>query len=150
MNRLQLIQRVRANTRDFQNATFREQDIIDYINEGIDRFMEVIPELSGLTYLLSNTQIPSLIPSPYHYLLATFSTSRCFFQDDRNYQASTLMNEFEVKLEELKNRVEAGEITIINPETGLAVTTDNPIDYVDLSAYFDDYDDDVDLGVEGV
>ena len=47
MNRLQIIQRVRAITRDFTNSIFREQDIIDFINE----------ELTGSSKLYRNWAI---------------------------------------------------------------------------------------------
>jgi len=151
MDRLNLILRVRSNTRDFSNSIFREVDIIDYLNEGIDRFKQIVPELNGLDYLTSSTSVPSLIPIQYHHLLATYASARCYAQDERHYQATTLMNEFEVKLQELLDKVQSGEVVIIDPDTDLPVVlTDNEIDYVDLSAYWDDYTDDYDLGVEGV
>jgi hypothetical protein len=151
MDRLNLILRVRSNTRDFSNSIFREVDIIDYLNEGIDRFKQIVPELNGLDYLTSSTSVPSLIPIQYHHLLANYASARCYAQDERHYQATTLMNEFEVKLQELLDKVQSGEVVIIDPDTDLPVVlTDNEIDYVDLSAYWDDYTDDYDLGVEGV
>jgi len=152
MKRLDLIARVRANTRDFSNSIFREQDIIDYINEGVMRFKQIIPELNGLSDLLVQSQEPNLIPKEYHHLIALYASSRCFSQDERYYQATTLMNEFEVKLGEFKDKVESGEVVITDPITGVAVTlTDNPIDYVDVS-YFDENGDPVELsdGVEEV
>lgn len=135
MNRLQIIQRVRSLTRDFTNTVFRENDIIDYINEGIDRFAQVIPELQGLEYLLTNTQEPSLIPRQYQHLLAVYATSRCFNQDERHYQATTYMNEFEVKLEELKQAIEAGSVVITDAE-GNEVSGNINIDYVNLEPYW--------------
>ena len=135
MNRLQLIQRSRSMTRDFTNSIFREADIIDWINEGVDRFAQVIPELEGLTHLLTNTQEPTLIPKRYRHLLAIYATSRCFNQDERHYQATTYMNEFEVKLDELKQRIEAGEVVIVDGD-GNAVTTEYDMDYVNLEPYW--------------
>lgn len=136
MRRLEIIQRVRALTRDFSNSIFREQDIIDFINEGINRFKQVIPELNGLERLLAQQQEPTLIPDQYHHLLAVYSASRCFGQDERHYQATTLMNEFEAKLDELKQAIENGDIQIIDPDTGESIVTENENDYVDLTPYW--------------
>lgn len=136
MRRLEIIQRVRALTRDFSNSIFREQDIIDFINEGINRFKQVIPELNGLERLLAQQQEPTLIPDQYHHLLAVYSASRCFGQDERHYQATTLMNEFEAKLDELKQAIGNGDIQIIDPDTGESIVTENENDYVDLTPYW--------------
>jgi hypothetical protein len=149
LDRLKLIQRVRTLTRDFNNSIFRENDIIDFINEGVNRFKQVIPELDGLTDLDANQSVPTLVPTEYHHLLSTYAASKCFFQDDRQYQASSLMNEFETKLDELKNKVENGEV-VIKDADGIAVVVDLPVDYVDTSSYFGEFSTDVDLGVEGV
>ena len=106
--------------------------------------------MSGLTPLLAKESSPSLIPDQYQHLLAVYAASRCFAQDERNYQATTLMNEFEVKLEEFNSRIEDGRIIITDPTTGNPVTVATIVDYVDLSAYWDDAITDLDEGVEGV
>lgn len=150
MNRLDLIGRVRSLTRDFSNSIFRESDIVDYINEGINRIRQVIPELSGLEELTDNTQSPDLLPKQYHHLLALYSASRCFGQDERHYQASNFMNEFETKLDEMKISIEEGRIKIIDPQTNQPINSTYESDYV-VDNYFKttkltDFDD----GVEGV
>ena len=150
MNRLDLIGRVRSLTRDFSNSIFRESDIVDYINEGINRIRQVIPELSGLTELTDNAQSPDLLPKQYHHLLALYSASRCFGQDERHYQASNFMNEFETKLDEMKVSIEEGRIKIIDPQTNQPINSTYESDYV-VDNYFKttkltDFDD----GVEGV
>lgn len=152
MRRTQIIQRVRQNTRDFSNSIFREQDIIDFINEGIDRIRQYIPELRNMTHLLAPQQVPNLLPPQYHHLIAVYATARCFSQDERHYQATTYMNEFEVKLDELKSNIESGNIVIVD-EDGKRVVNDIDVDYVDLTAYWGrprrDRGD-FDKGVEGV
>ncbi len=135
MNRLQLVQRVRSMTRDFAESIFRESDIHDWLNESISRFAQVIPEFNGLKFLYSNSDVPALIPLRYRHLLAVYATSRCFGQDERHYQATTYMNEFEVKLDELKTAIENGEIEIVD-EDGNVIGRDIPIDYVDLGPYW--------------
>lgn len=150
MTRLKLILRVRSLTRDFSNLIFREADIIDFLDEGIDRFKQVIPELSGLTYLTATTSEPSLIPVSYQHLLAVYASARCFSQDERHYQATTLMNEFEIKLEELQGKIQSGEITIVDG-TGTAVVVDIETDYVDLDPYWNESSStlvDLDEGVD--
>lgn len=154
MIRRDIVSRVRALTRDFSNSIFREQDILDFINEGVNRFKQVISELRSMQKLLSPTQEPTPLPEEFHHLLALYASSRCFSQDERHYQATTLMNEFETKLEELKSGIENGTIVIVD-ENGDAIQNDNDVDYVSLSPYwtkgkgvFQLYDED--NGVEGV
>lgn len=129
MTRGDLIQRVRAYTRDFSNSIFRELDIINFINESIDRIREIVPELSDMNYLTDNKHVPKYLPEQYHVLLAIYSASRCFGQDEQHYQSTTFMNEFETKLDELKNRIEAGDIIITN-DSGVVISTLTPTDYV--------------------
>ena len=136
MNRLKLIQRVRSMTRDFTNATFRENDIIDFINEGINRFKQIIPEVKKEELLLSNQQKLKYIPEEFQELLVIYSTSRCFSQDERHYQATTLMNEFEVKLDELREAIDNGIHNILDPDTGEVITMDLEVEYVDLYPYW--------------
>lgn len=150
MNRLDLVKRVRSLTRDFSNAIFRESDIVDYINEGINRIRQVIPELSGLEELTDNTQSPDLLPSQYHHLLALYSASRCFTQDERHYQASNFMNEFETKLDEMKVGIEEGRIKIIDPKTNQPIKSAYETDYVTDNYFKTKSLTDFDKGVEGV
>lgn len=133
MDASQLIRRTRSITRDFTNAVFREIDIIDYINESIDRCKQVIPELRDMEYIERGSVGPDYLPDEYHHLLAVYSASRCFAQDERFHQSSTLMNEFEVKLHHLKSLVDSGELIITDPE-GNAVTMSNA-EYV-VDSYF--------------
>lgn len=129
MNRLLLIRRVRSLTRDLTNSVFREVDIIDFINEGIDRFIQIIPELKNLIHLDSQQEEPSLIPKEYQHLLAIYASSRCFFQDEQHHQATVLMNEFETKLNKLKSDIENGQI-VIKDEDGNIIESDNEMDAV--------------------
>ena len=130
MNRLDLVLRVRSYTRDFSNVTFREQDITLYINEGIERIGQLIPELRGMVGLRKAEDVVTLLPSMYHHLLALYSAARCFEQDERHYQAGKLMNEFETKLQGLSSDVLGGEIVIIDTETGIPITRKLVVDTV--------------------
>ena len=136
MKRSELIRRVRSITRDFSNSIFREQDIIDYINEGINRFKQVIPIFKSVPKLLDQNQEPEPIPEEYQHLLSIYSASRCFMQDERHYQSTVLMNEFETKLDELKQAIENGDIVITDPKTGEEIVSTNEMDYVDLKPYW--------------
>lgn len=152
MRQLDLVQRVRSLTRDFSGSIFRESDITDYVNEGIDRIIQVLPMCKGMPYLTAKTDEVRVLPIPYHSLLALFSASRCFSQDEKHYQASTLMNEFELKMQELKVAVENGEVTIIGTDN-VPLSASNNVDFVQTDDYFEArsgslYDDDE--GVEGV
>lgn len=150
MNRADLTRRVRSYTRDLTSSIFRSVDITDYINEGIDRFRSYIPKLKGMTWLTSDDSPPILLPDEYHYMLAVYGASRCFAQDERHYQASTLMNEFESKLEELNTLIQDGTV-VIKTADGTSVETTIPVDYVTVEYFADDTDDsDIDDGVNGV
>lgn len=150
MRRIDIVARVRAVTRDFSNSIFREQDVTDFVNEGIDRFRQIIPELATLQYLLSNEDEPKLLPLQYHHLLSVYASSRCFGQDERHYQATTLMNEFETKLEELKAGIEGGQVVIKDETTGLPIESTYEPDYVNLKPYWGENHVDEDKGVEEV
>lgn len=135
MRRVDLVRKVRSLTRDFSNSIFREQDIIDFINEGIDRVRQIIKELDGLKQLHSNMEEPTLFPAKYQHLLAVYAASRCFSQDERHYQATQLMNEFEIKMSDLKTTIENGE-EVITDGDGNVVGNDLSIDYVDIKPYW--------------
>lgn len=150
MDRAAMIRRVRAYTRDLSSSIFRQVDITDFIQEGIDRIKGRIPQLKAMTDLTDDTMSPTLLPAEYHHLLPVYASARCFGQDERHYQASTLMNEFEIKLEELLGYISDGTIEIRDPD-GNIVDVSLPAEYV-KQAYFDDrgYDGDDDEGVNGV
>lgn len=146
MNRLQMIQRVRSLTRDLSNSIFREVDITEYLNESIDRVKQVIQELDGMSYLTHNTATPEYLPEKYHHLLPLYSTARCFSQDERHYQATNYMNEFESKLEELRTKIELGDVKIVSTSGEVVVSTYEE-DYV-KDTYFVSSPIDLDNGVE--
>ena len=129
MNRRQIVARVRSRPRDLSNSIFREVDVVDYINEAIDRVMQIIPQMQKMQHLRANEQVPKLLPRRYHHLLAVYSASRCFSQDERHYQATNLMNEFELKMDELKVAIENGDVIIVDDD-GKPVVLDNIADHV--------------------
>jgi len=130
MSLFDITQRVRAYTRDFTRSIFREEDVRSYSNEAIERIIQQVSELRGMKLLVMNEDKPILLPSQYHYLIAIYSSSRLFAQDERHYQATTLMNEFEYKISQLKTAIENGEVIILD-ENGNIVESSLPIDYVD-------------------
>lgn len=138
MKRLEIIRRVRSLTRDFSNSIFREQDIIDFLNEGINRAKQIIPELKKEERLLTNQQELLYIPEEYRHLIAVYATARCFGQDEGHYQATTFMNEFEIKMDELRDKILNGDIIIVDPDTGEEITDGGTggIDYVNLKPYW--------------
>ena len=149
MNRIDIGLRVRSITRDFSNSIFREQDVIDYINEGIERIQHLVPELEGMSVLGSGAQEVELLPKPYHHLLALYSASRCFAQDERHHQATNLMNEFETKMQELNVGIQMGRIVILDAN-GLPIKKVYEEDYVVDNYYNVSAVTDLDDGVEGV
>lgn len=150
MRLIDIDKRVRNMTRDFTSSIFREIDIIDFANEGIDRMMQLVPAFSNMEYLVNSDDVPLYVPKQFHHLIAVYSASRVCAQDERTYQAMTYMNEFETKLEELKTKIENGEIVITDPETGEPVAVGAPNDYVVNNYFFNlnNASGDVDNGVD--
>lgn len=138
MNLKMLRAKVRSHARDFNNTIFRQEDIDLFLNEGIDRFIQVLPQLSNVPYMVGENDVVQVIPREYVHLLSNYAVSRLFSQDERHYEATTFMNEFEAKLDEFKQKVENGEIELIDPDTGLPLDTDIAVDYV-TNAYYRPY-----------
>lgn len=144
MNLTQLTARVRSLVRDLSGNTFRTPDIYNFINEGIDRCIQVIPEFNGMAYLLEELDVPTFLPSHYHHLLAVYGAARCQEQDERFHQATKLMNEFELKLDALKADVLDGTQPITDAD-GNIVDLVGVEDYV-RNVYFEPrYNDEEDI-----
>lgn len=135
MNRTQLTARSQVIMRDFGGSTFRTEDIQSFLNEAIERVQQVIPELENMSLLENATDVPTYLPSKWHHLLSIYAAARCQFLDERHYQATQLMNEFEFKLEELLGKIQNGEQVITDPD-GNTVTNDNPVDFVETISYW--------------
>ena len=148
MTRLELIMRVRSLTRDLSNSIFREIDIVNYINESIDRIKQLIPELRDMNYLLGRDEVPILLPGRYHHLLSIYSASRCFGQDERYYQSTSFMNEFETKFDELRMSIESGGVIIVDASGNEVIVLETTSYVKDI--YFTTINADLDDGVGGV
>ena len=112
----ELIQKVRRYTRDTTGSLFTQEDIVDFCNEAIQRMKQVILEFKDVEILKSNTDELIVIPLEYQHLVGIYSASRCFSQDEQQYQATTFMNEFEVKMDELKNKIANGDVVIYDKD----------------------------------
>lgn len=116
MNLNDLINRTRSYVRDDIGALFKQEDITSWLNEAIDRVREVIYPLNGMIALNGSSEEPLLMPNEWHYILALYSASRCSTQDEQEYRANNFMSEFEMKLLELKERIENGDIVILDAD----------------------------------
>ena len=110
MNVRQMIEAVRDNARDFSGTIFNQGSIIRYINDCSDRIAQVLYELDDIPTLEGDTHVPEYLPKRYHGLYVMFATGRCFTQDGDYGQGASYMNEFELKLEELRNAIDSGEV----------------------------------------
>lgn len=135
MNLSELITRTKLYTRDTSSAMFTEQMVSAFLNEAIDR-VKSYPVFKNMNYLKNMTDIPNLLPSNYHYILALYSSSRCFDFDERFYEAAEKRNEFENMLLELISDIEIGNIDIYDENNELVENTYNVIDAV-VDIYFD-------------
>jgi hypothetical protein len=137
MIRSQLVTRVRSLTRDFSGTTFRIEDVQEFLNEGIDRLAQLFPVFENMVYLENDSDEPVLLPKAFHSVLALFATSRLFAQDERAYQATTYMNEFELKMDELRGGIDDGRI-VIKDANGVTLSNLNDSFYVEDN-YFTKY-----------
>ena len=107
----ELIDMTRFYTRDSNGFMFSDTNIKLFINQGIDRIKQ-FKLFSGLSHLDSLGDIPQILPQEYHYMLALFSASRLFDNDERFYEATQKRNEFEQLFEEMISEINAGNIII--------------------------------------
>lgn len=115
--------------RDVNRTIFQEIEINRSINEGIDRCRQV-PELQEMKKLTAPDEEVYYLPEQFHHLLALFSASRCFFQDEQMQQATMLMNEFENKMFELRTAIENGDIVIKDPDGNIVEPGEGRIDFI--------------------
>ena len=106
-----MIDRVRQDTRDTTGSLFTKEDIIAFINDGIDRTKRY-KYFKDMVYLENLSDEPILLPSEYHHLLAIYGASRCFTQDEQHAIAQQFMNEYEFKTQEVELLIEDGDLEI--------------------------------------
>lgn len=130
----ELINLTKVYTRDTDSRIFSDEDIKMFINQGIDRIKQYsIFETMG--YLKLNSDVPELLPSMYHYILALFSASRLFDNDERFYEGAEKRNEFEQTFADMIERIESGELIIKDIEGNIIENNTYVSDYVN-DVYF--------------
>lgn len=100
-------------SRDSGDYVFTDAMIKDFINQGIDRLKQT-KVFNAMTHLDESTDVPTILPEEYHYILAIYASSRCLEYDERHYEALDRRNEFETLFAQLLNEIEAdrqGELT---------------------------------------
>lgn len=131
----ELINLTKVYARDTDSRIFSDANIKMFLNQGVDRIKQynVFHDMATLTNL---DDIPNLLPSAYHYLLALFASSRLFDTDERFFEGTEKRNEFEYTFRELIDDIESGTL-VITDELGVAIeNTLNAIDFV-KDTYFD-------------
>ena len=106
-----LIDRVRQYTRDTTGSLFTQDDVIAFINEGVDRTRRY-KHFKNMEHLSSLSDEPKYLPNEYHHLLAIYAASRCFTQDEQLQLAEQFMNEYEYKTQEVELLINEGELVI--------------------------------------
>lgn len=121
--------------RDEGNTIYSKVFLTENINEGVDRFKQLVPELKNMIWLTADTDSPILLPEDFHHLLYIYAIARCYEIDEQHYQAAKYMNEFETKVQSLVDGIADGSIVITDPSTGDPVVPDIRQDYV-VNYYF--------------
>lgn len=136
MTRVEIQRRASNLLRDESNTIYTKNFINENINEGVDRLKQLIAEFSTLPYLLNDTDVPTLVPVQYHHLLAIYAMARCFEIDERHYEANKYMNEFEIKVDELKGLIAEG-VVVIKDANGVTIVPSILQDFV-VNVYYKD------------
>jgi len=89
----ELIERVHNYTNDTTGTLFPSSLVKGFVNEAIDKLKQ-IKELEGMSYLASDSDVPKLIPSYYHYILSVYGASRCFSQDEQHFKHKLIWTSF--------------------------------------------------------
>lgn len=134
MNLSYMIQRAGRLLRDESNTIYSKVFLIENINEAVDRFRQIVPELQNMNYLSADLDVPNLLPVDFHHLLYVYAMARCYEIDEQHYQAAKYMNEFETKVQNLVEGIADGTI-IITDSDGNVVTPDIRQDHV-VNVYF--------------
>lgn len=111
MNLLELRNMTRVLSRDTNSFMFDDDMINGFINQAIDRCKQT-PIFKNMHHLVNDDDVPDLLPTYYHYLLAIFASSRCFEFDERHYEGVDRRNEFENLFQDLMDEIESGNQSI--------------------------------------
>ena len=129
-----LVSMTKVYTRDTDSRVFTDVNIKMFINQGIDRIKQH-NIFEGMEYLSLSSDVPSHLPSNYHYILALFAASRLFDTDERFFEGTEKRNEFEFALYELIEKIESGNVTIKDKDGKTVTNTYNAIEYI-TDTYF--------------
>lgn len=124
----ELIARVRYYTNDETASLFLRENVVEYINEGIDKFRS-IPELSTMIHLVEPEDVPILLPDQYHFLIAIYACAMCFLQDENEYGYTQHFMNFTNQFNDVEQGIASGKIVILN-SLGEQIIDETKMDYV--------------------
>lgn len=133
----QAIARTRRYLKDQTTSVWSDEEIMDFINEGISAVKRKIPEyFYDLLEIFIKADTINL-DGEYKTLPCIFAASRCFEQDEQHYRAVQRRNEFESLLEEMDSQIRDSykyEEKVAASDNPYATNLD--MDYV-VDVYFD-------------
>jgi hypothetical protein len=101
----QAVARTRRYLKDVTTSVWSDEEIIDFVNEGILIIKRSIPEyFYDLTEIFVKTET-IVLDDEYKFLPCIFAASRCFEQDEQHYRAVQRRNEFESMLGDMKEEI---------------------------------------------
>lgn len=148
MNRSDFRAAVRRYTRDSKSTIYIDADLNAWISEAIYRLAS-IEALNSMVVLTDDVTQLGYLPTRYHYLVGLYAAARAFSQDEQHYQATSFMNEFEYKMNELVQEIQNGTVIIVDGSGDpVELASDTNIEYV-INAYFAENEAaDIDDGVD--
>jgi hypothetical protein len=142
-----IILNTKRHLNDINSGIFSDDDLKYFINECINR-IKMYPYFIDMVELVANSDEPIILPPHTHNLITFYAASRCFFQDERFYEATNFMNDFEYKLEELVQKVESGDIVLRDAEgAAIDISSFYVEDYVQDDYFAPNYNIEDDEGV---
>lgn len=142
MTRGELIRLVGRRLRDDSQSLYSTALLHDGFRLGQDRIKQEVPILRVMPYLTDDDLEIEYLPEPYHSMLADMAVYHAFAMDERSYESNLAQNTFEGKLEQLKDEIESGSITIVDGDGNEVLAPPSGATGTVLNVYFrnDHYD----------
>jgi len=122
LTRRELLKIVGRRLRDDAHSLYTEELLNDGFNLGIDRIRQEIATLRIMPYWVGDDVELIYLPEHYHTMLGDMAVKHAFDMDERPYDSSVANNQFEGKLATLKDEIESGSLTILDPDGNEIIT----------------------------
>lgn len=99
------ITKTRRYLKDSSESVWTNNDIKDFINEGMLLIKRTIPEYFYDLVEVYDDAVIIQLEAYYKDMPCIYAASRCFEQDEQHYRATQKRNEFESQLEDMDSQI---------------------------------------------